>query len=232
MNFLELCKETARIAGTIAGMPSFTDVAGATGRVAKLTGGVNDAWVNIQNSRTDWLWQRRFFDEALIADKSSYTAVNLNLTRVGQWMPDRVGFNTFSIYDPAIGKADEGDICYVSHDAWRQMYGKGVHDANRPCHWSIDPATRALLVGPTPDKIYNISGEYRASAQQLAVNADIPEMPVDYHRVIIAEAIRLLSKSDEAYQAMLAEDQEFMRLHNGLVFDQTLYIEMGDGPLA
>ena len=175
---------------------------------------------------------RKNFDEALTIGQKSYTAAELNLDDVGRWLSDQPCFNTFSLYDPAIGKADEADICQIDYSRWRQIYDRGVHDSSRVVHWSTEASTGKLLVGPTPDKAYRIAGEYRSIAQELTADTDIPDMPEQYHRVIIAEAIRLLSKSDEAYQAMMVEDQEYTRQRNALVREQTPEITIGDGPLA
>lgn len=232
MNFLELCKETARISGVIAGLPSFTTVEGSlNGRIDQLVGFVNSAWVDLQNERPDWLWMRKTFDEALIANQISYTAANLSLTRVGKWLPDRPGHCTFTLYDPATGKADEGTLNQIGYDRWRQMYDRGVHDANRPAYWAAAP-DGTLKIGPKPDKIYNLTGEYRAAPQELASNADTPEMPEQFHRVIISEAIRLMARSDEAYQALLAENTQYERLRNALVREQVPDPDMTGTPLA
>lgn len=232
MNYLELCKKVAQISGTIAGLPNFDDVRDATGRLAKLTGCVSDAWMNIQNERTDWLWQRKHFTSPLIIGQAVYTSTELGLGSVNAWTKDRYGFHPFSLYDTAVGKADEGVISYIDYDVWREMYGRGVHDANRPNQWSVDPSTRNLLVGATPDKAYTLAGEYRAGAFELVDNDDIPDMPVEYHRVIVFEAIRLLSMGDEAYQPMAAMETEYRRLRNGLINNQTPDVSMSGGPFA
>jgi hypothetical protein len=87
VNFLELCKATARDSGTVAGLPSFTSIAGATGRLEKLVNWVRDAWVDIQNERTDWLFRLDTFEAPLIAGQMEYTGASLGL-EVAAWMPD------------------------------------------------------------------------------------------------------------------------------------------------
>jgi hypothetical protein len=87
VNFLELCKKTAQESGTIAGLPSFNTVAAPSGRIAKLIGWVSDAWVNIQNERTDWLFRIDQFSHALSVGVGEYTGASFNLA-CRKWLPD------------------------------------------------------------------------------------------------------------------------------------------------
>lgn len=234
MDFLALCKATAVECGTVAGVPSLTTVVGASGRVAKLVNAVSNAWMDIQNERTDWLWMRRRFTGALIIDQLEYTAAQINaaLTRVGRWEKGTIGRRTFSIYDPAIGASDETKIDYIPYEQWADMYDFGEHDSNRVIHWTITPENK-VAVGPKPDKAYVIRGDYRLKPQVLSGNTDTPEMPDEFHRVIVWEAIRLLARGDEAFDAITASGLEYDRLRNALVNQQTPEISMhGGGPLA
>lgn len=234
MNFLALCKATAAQCGTIAGVPALSTVAGASGRVAKLVSAVSDAWIDIQNERTDWLWMGRRFLGTLTISQLEYLPAELDvsLTRVGRWAKDTIGRKTFSIYDNAIGASDEGKITYIPYEQWVDIYDFGTHDAGRPIYWSITPLGKVAF-GPSPDKAYKARGEYRLKPQVLALDADTPEMPDEFHRVIVWEAIRLLARNDEAFDAINAAGVEYGRLRNALVNQQTPEISMfGGGPLA
>ena len=54
---------------------------------------------------------------------------------------------------------------------------------------TIDPQ-RNLILGPKPDAAYTITGEYQMSAQVLAADGDTPEMPSDYHQLIVYSAMK------------------------------------------
>ena len=60
MTFLELCQEVADESGTVAGVPSFTTVSNATGRLAKVVRWTRNAYRDIQNERSDWKWMRTY----------------------------------------------------------------------------------------------------------------------------------------------------------------------------
>lgn len=231
MNFLQLCKKTAQESGTVAGLPSFSTVAGASGRIAKLVGWVSDAWVNIQNERPDWLFRLDTFEEPLISGERFYTGTSFGLA-LAEWLPDTSTRQTMSLYDPDIGQEDEGGIRQISWNAYRQAFDRGTHDPNRPRHWAVKP-DGSLSVGPKPDKPYVLRGEYKKAAQVLALDTDIPIIPSDFHLVIVGEALRLMAASDEEYQGLIPRAAQYERYRSPLVNSQTpaIYTIVGQ-PLA
>ena len=231
MTFLDLCRAAANDSGTIAGVPSFTTTVGATGRVEQLVGWVRNAWIDIQNERTDWLWMRKSFSHALTIDKRDYTAAELGITDFGSFWPDSPDEGrTMSLYDPATGQADENSIEQVGWGRYRSRYDFGSHDAQRPSEWAF--YNNKLWVGPKPDKAYVLRGEYRRSPQILTLDSDTPEMPVAFHRLIVAEAIRLMARSDEAWPVVTATTDQYMRLRYPLVREQTPRISFAADPIA
>jgi hypothetical protein len=231
MDFLTLCKQTALESGVISGLPSFSTVNGASGRVAQLVSWVADAWVDIQNERTDWLWMQRRFTADLTPLNVVYTPLSLGLVRVGAWDKGSLRRRAMSIYDPAIGKGDESPLPFVNYDDWMETYDFGEHDASRPTCWTISPQGEVMF-GPTPDKAYKLRGGYRLSAQRLKADGDIPEMPEEYHRVIIAEAIGLMSRADEVIETLTTYKGQYGRLRSALVNAQTSIPSLGGFALA
>lgn len=230
MNLLQLCKKVASDSGTVAGVPSFTTTAGATGRVAQVVGWVQDAWRDIQNERTDWEWMRKTFSHALTIGQREYSAADLGLTDLGKFLPDTPEQRVMSLYDPAQGQAQESHIQHVQWAYYRQTYDFGAHDPQQPSVWAMKGSK--LWVGPTPDKAYILRGEYRRSPQELVNDGDIPEMPEAFHNLIVGEAIRLMARSDEAFQVIVERTENYMRLRNPLVLDQTPDVSYAESPLA
>jgi hypothetical protein len=231
VNFLQLCQKTAQESGSVAGLPSFTTVAGATGRLAKLVGWVSDAWVNIQNERVDWLFRIGDFTKSLIINQREYAPATFDLS-VAAWIPDTPCSSNMTLYDPDIGQADEGDITQLSWERYRAMYDRGVHDAGRPGYWAVKP-DGSLVVGPKPDKAYAIRGAYRKAAQVLALDTDAPIIPEDFHMLIVGEALRLMAASDEEYTGLMPRSIQYERYRHPLVLAQTPQIyNLGGQPLA
>lgn len=232
MNFLQLCQEAARDSGTVAGVPSFTTVVGVTGRVEKFVGWVRDAWIDIQNERNDWQWMRRSFSQALTINTTTYTAAELGIADFGSWLHDlpALGWRNLTIYE-AGDQANEGELREIGYPLYRQRYMRGTHDANKPTEWAVTPIN-SLAFGNKPDKAYIVQGEYRKEPQRLEADADIPEMPEQFHRLIIGEALRLMAESDEVFNVLGVKAQKYERLRNPLVIDQTPQVEFGGGSFA
>lgn len=220
MNFLALCQQACRDGGWRAIIPQLTTVVGASGKPGAIVGWVRDAWVDIQNERQDWLFLRHTFAKALTINQSLYTKTDLTLPRLARFIVDTGCHRTMTLYETAKGQADEGEITYIPYNSWLEMYDRGVVAANRPRDWSMSPQ-RELLIGPKPDKAYTLKGEYRAQAQVLALDADIPECPDEFHHVISCEAVRLGHQAGEALQLNAVDSNLYSRLRSGLVIDQT-----------
>lgn len=232
MNFLQLCRAVATDSGTVAGVPNFTTVVGATGRVGQVVGWVRDAYIDIQNERSDWVWMRRDFTAPLTIDQIAYTPAQLGLDDVGSWLHDipSEGWRNLTIYED--GQQDqEGELSEIPYSVFRERYQRGVHDHNKPTDWSISP-TNQLLFGNKPDKAYIVRGEYMMRAEELAADADTPSMPAQFHRVIVQEALRLMSRADEAWQTLQAQAAQYDRLRNALVRETTPQMKFGGGTLA
>lgn len=232
MNFLQLCQETARDCGTVAGVPNITTTVGAQGRVLQVVGWVRDAYIDIQNERNDWLWMRRTFEAPLTIDQIAYTPAEMGITNFGSWLHDipAEGWRNISLY-PAGEPEKESEITEIPYQWFRERYQRGVHDHNQPTDWAVDPQGN-ILFGNKPDAAYVVRGEYRQSPQELTVDADIPEMPTAYHRLIIAEAIRLMARSDEAFPVVTEKAQQYERLRSPLVIEQTPKMAFGGGSFA
>lgn len=219
MNFIELCRAAASDSGTIAGLPSFVSVVGATGRAAQLVGWVRDAWIDIQNERSDWLFMRSYAYKTLVPGNNSVSLESLALGDVSR-------ITLLIIKDPAKPDSDQSELRKVSWEEYRRTYGGAFTssaNAQRPQVWTEwqDQSVPWLAIGPEPDKTYDLYIEYIRTPQVLTLDTDIPQMPPQYHRLIQAEAIRLGARSDEAFQVLGERADMYSRLRYALVRDQT-----------
>lgn len=192
--FLQLCQKLSRESGSVSGGATLpVSVSGQSGRLAKLVGWIADSWVDIQNDRNDWNFLQKKLSSSLIVNNLEYTGVSFGLSDVSKWktLP-----RTWSIYDPAIGQADESFLRPVEYDAFYSKFLIGTHDAQRPGYVAVSPLGE-LCFGPKPDKSYMLRGWYRRTPQVLAANADVPIVP-DMHDMIVWRAMKRLDGSDEA----------------------------------
>jgi hypothetical protein len=220
--FLELVQDLARQDGSIDPR-SITSVVDQGGRPGKMVNYVQKAYNNIQRSRRDWGWLTEDFTATLIPGSAIYTNLSFNLDRWANWIGDKIeGYLPMSLWDPAQGLADEGEIEEVTYDYWRHRYGRGDQSGmywNRPNEWTVTPKNE-LAFGPWPDYAYQIRGQYQKGPQQLVANEDVPEMPARFHDLIVWEAERLLLIHDGAYQESQFPTQEMATLRHELEIDQ------------
>lgn len=232
MNYLQLCQRLAQESGTIKGDSLPTAVTGQSGRLLKIVNWVAAAWLDIQTAKDSWQWMRdEFSSGVIVAGTARYSPTTLGLTRHRRWLPDTPDYLSMSIYKTSDGAAYERPLKQISFPQFRSMYARGTHDQGTPAHWASAPDGE-LCLGPTPDAAYTISGEYWKSAQTLSANTDTPELPSDYHMLIVWRALINIAGFDEAKATLDYAKLKHDPLWNDLCRTQLPEISFGHGPLA
>lgn len=206
--FLTLCNDLQRESGTVSMRQPIINVANVSGRQEKIVAWIRDAWVALQTGRPEpWPWMIREYSKTLTIGQAAYDggSTGWNLTRFSRFCIDRFNedesYFPHALYDTTIGVADERALSQIDYRVWRQAYGRGVQRNMRPVEYALDNMGR-LVVGPLPDKAYTIRGEYVASPQELAANTDVPELPGDYHDIIVYRALEMMGLHDgDAFMA-------------------------------
>lgn len=215
--FIEIVNAVERESGTVSGGLKTADVtAPATDRQNKIVNWVNTAWELIQSSRNDWEFLVGEFQKTLTIGKRRYTPAELTMTRFSNWLTDADGYMPLSIYETALGTANENELRLIDFVHWREAYDRGATQQTRPTCYAIS-RSRELCFGDTPDKAYTIRGEYRKTPQVLAVNSDVPDCPVEYHQVIIWRALMLLGDHDEAPITIAAAQAKMNTMFSSMV---------------
>ncbi|MEQ1888651.1 MAG: hypothetical protein ABL951_05655 [Alphaproteobacteria bacterium] len=228
--FLELCGIVARESGA-ASSSSITSVTGNTGELEKIVSFTNDAWQYIQNKHESWQWMRTEFLSDAIIGTARYTAASFSITDWADWITDTPDFRTFSLYDPALGVADEYAITHVDYNRWFAMYGRGSQTNSRPTYWAESPSGEFCL-GAIPDLAYRVRGRYRQTNQVLAANGDTPNMPSRFHLLIAYHALVLMAGHDEAAQTYADNKAKARDLMFALERDQLPKMRMMGGTVA
>ncbi len=214
--FLELCADVARESGGTGRAPA--SVIGQSGRQLKVTEWVKTAWTLIQNLQSNWSFLREDGTGTLAPNTTSYSGASFSLVRFGEFISDYGAYQPVTIYDPTIGRSDENALRPISYETWKRRWDMGVHDANRPTEYTIGP-DQELKFGAKPDKAYPIRFEYRKSPQELAANADEPDMPARFHQIIVWRAIMLMADHDEAPNAMVMANGKYLELRASMERD-------------
>lgn len=201
MNFLELCQRTARECGVTSARNVPLTVVNQEGQLGRVIEWVGSAWGDIQNRHPNWLWMRsRFsFDTAVgVASYGAATDTRLSApARLGRWIVlDDNGVTNVLIHLQSAGVAGQRRLAYLPWANFQSIYGIGLQTNRPPVHCTIDPQNR-LTLGPAPDAVYVVSGEYQMAPQVLAANNDVPEL-AERHRLLIV------------YRAMQAYSQHYV----------------------
>lgn len=232
--FLQLCQDTVQESGTAQGANRPSAVTGQNGRLADFVRWVKDAWIDIQNQRTTWLWLQSEFEGQITSAASRYDAVtDFGLTRWAEWKThDKDGYEAISIFKTSIGATDERRLIWRPWDEFNRtlLFGANRTRVDRPSHYTVDTSGK-LTFWPAPDASYTVRGTYGKAPQVLAANGDTPEMPSRFHKLIVYRALLIGSRYDEAlnqYPLWLMEDRKRL---SELERDQLPAIELS-GPLA
>lgn len=215
--FLQLVNDLERESGTVQKAARLVTVANAPNRQEKIVEWVRDAWEIIQTSRTDWQWLRKEFQTDLLANQARYTPTALSVADFARWFPTSC-CDAFTIYDTALGKADETEIQRIDWSTFKAKWDRGVHTANRPIEVAVAPDNR-LCFGPTPNKAYTLRGEYYRKPQVLAADGDVPLCPEQHHNAIVWRALMLLGDHDEAPAVVATSTAKFQSAFRRLVDD-------------
>jgi|TARA_Y100000310_G_scaffold151285_1_gene150852 hypothetical protein len=213
--FLEICQKVARESGTISGVQPAA-VTSQVGRLLEVVNWVIDAWHDIQSDRPNWLWMRKEFSDVTIASTAKYAATAWSLTSFSRWVVEP---KVVTIYLTATGVSDEGELANITWATWRERYGRGTQTEDRPVEYAISPDGQFCL-GPIPDAVYTISGEYYEGRQTLAADGDIPNMPERFHDAIVWKALMKLARRDENAEGKVDFEAEYTSIKEDLERDQ------------
>jgi hypothetical protein len=159
---------------------------------------VRDAWVNIQNERTDWLFRidlqpraerrrGRIYRRELQPEPVAMASRHGLAAHDEPLRPGRAGPPTRAASTRSAGTS----TARCSTAASRPTTG-------RPIGRQAQRRARRRFASPT--RLMSCRGEYRRASQILTLDADVPIIPEEYHGVIVGEALRLMADSDESWE--------------------------------
>ena len=188
------------------------------------------AYTELQN-RHRWRWLKKGFTLSTSGSDGEYafgdatdTATASAITRFRSWdVKDR--YDPPRIYLTSAGIGSEGILSYVAWEDFKMMYRIGTRIEGYPAHISVDPNNNIQL-GPIPDAAYTITSEYHMSPQILAADATVPELPVQFHMLLVYRAMEDIGYFDVAQEIIERSRVKGRRLLRQLENDQLEPIRM------
>ncbi len=225
MNLLQLVNQT-RVECGVSG-PALTTAQSQVGESGRMVSWTQQAWIDIQTSKEDWLFLREPFTFNLVADQYQYTATEAGLTDFGNWKRD-------SFRASSVGQdyKDEQLLNYMEWTTYRNLYryANMRNTTARPVVVSITPE-KDLAFGSKPDQAYVIDGEYYTQPVTLSADADEPIIPARFQMAIVYRAMMYYAGYEAAPEVLSRGDFEYRRLYSRMEIDQLPTIVSGP-PLA
>lgn len=239
MNFLQLAQRVRQESDmTASSASSPTTVVSQTGKLLAIVNWTAEAYNEIQRESTDWRWLRSRFTLSITSGDDTYAYTDATdevassaITRFQRWIPlDEYGDSNLSFYLAATGVSAEQYLTYLDWASFRARYKFGTQTNAKPVYFTISPANE-LMFGPKPDATYTVRGEYQKSSQALALDADTPEMPADYHMLVVWHALKAYASFAAAPEVWTRADEAARPLKTSLHRSQLPAFHFG-GPLA
>ena len=238
--YLKICQDVARECGVAGGAdtsPKPATVTGQTGELNRIVNWVSDAYVEIQGSH-NWRWLRKKFTLNTVAGTDTYafgacTDVDdaALITRFKMWRLDDLR-NPPKIYLTTAGVGGQVLLTWAPWDNFEYLYKTGSlqTQTSQPIHITVNPKDEIQL-GITPNDIYTLIGDYHKSAQVLAVDGDIPEVPTVYHELIKYQAMEFYGLFESAPEIIARAQKGIRRITNQLNRNQSQPFRIA-GPMA
>lgn len=232
--FLQLVNQLAREAGVSGNASAVSAVTGQTGEAARLVGWIKQSHNELQSRHSNWRWMRSRWTVNTVASDDSYAPtdctdarLSATISRFGRWWPmDESGCINITSYLTSSGVGGESWLTVIPWDYFRSIYKRGTQNNGQPIHIAIDPQNN-LMLGPKPDAIYTLQGEYQMSALEFSADSDAPEMPSRFQDVIWMRALEKYGRYHAAPEALSRGEVEGSRLLRTLEADQLPMIALG-----
>lgn len=223
MNFLGLVQRTRQECEGVG--TQITSVVSQTGEAKRYVDWVQSAWLHIQGLEPDWLFMRSSFTFQTVIGTGDYTTATAGATNFGHWFPD-----TFRCYLTATGVSDEQFLAEWGYQDLRNVYRMGTQNNARPAIFAIKPGDKSIMLGPKPDAVYTVAGEYQRTATELS-SGDTPDIPTNLHMVIVYKAMEYYALFESAPEALSRAQTGYKDLLRQLRAVELPEIELGE-PLA
>lgn len=230
MNYLSLVQRLAIESGASGPAAGISTVANTSGEAARMCNWIKQAWIEIQEEHEEWEWMRRDVEFDTVIHQQAYlpAGAEAQLTDFARWKKE-----SWRAYVTSVGVGSEMFVNDMPYNKFRDYYMFGTRRTTygRPISVAVRPYDKALLLGPAPEQIYTMVGEYFTTVQELAADGDIPQMPDRFHMAIVYRAMIHYGMYDAAPEVVQRGENLYNEMLIRLEADQLPMIETAS-PLA
>lgn len=238
--FLQLAQKLRQECGVSTSItsPYPTTCQSQVGELARLVTWIQDAWREIQLKHDNWRWMRGTATVNTVIGTDTYAngaftdqASNKAISRFARWWADDL-VDRPKAYLTSGGSSGQYWLIYWDWRAFKRIYKFGVQQTtqNQPVNITTDDAQNVVL-GPIPNDIYTVTLDYQKGPLELTLDGDVPDMPAQFHNLIVYEAMKKYAAFEGAAEVMARATFEAPRMMSDLERSQLQPMRLG-GPLA
>jgi len=236
MTFLQLVTRSWQEMGISGDAP--TTVVSQTGEKKRVVDWVANAYRDICDEKEEWRFLRSAFTVNTVSGTEDYLPSDCTDSKLSaaitadsfaKWVITK--FDTFRIYLTANGSDNQQQIWNRDFQWFRYQYQLQSRSDSQPIEFAIRDEDEAILLGPTPNDVYTVTGEYYRVAPDLALDADVPLFPARFHLAIVWRALRSYARYEEDTGLYVAADIDYKRVYGSLKKNQLPKMTLG-GPMA
>lgn len=228
---LTMARAVKRESGLGAGGSDPASFATATGDDLRFFHWIIAAWRDIDLMHEAWSWRRGTGTAVTNGTRVLSPTADFGLADHASWLTPTREYRP-SAYKTADGAVAETFLTWLPYDDFRSRYIVGTHTASGLAHWSIDPSTNAMLVGPTPDAQHTVRADYIKDHVALAADADVPALPSRFHSLIEWRALKEYAGFDAASEVWQRAEANYRSLFPALSQACLPRMRWGGRPLA
>lgn len=225
MTYLELVQRLHQELRLSGSQPA--GVSGLSGQQADLATWISQAYTDIQlDNDGKWKWLRREFTLNTVSGTQRYAYTDCTdvdasaaIARFKEWDLHNED-DPPKIYLQSSGVSAETWIWPWWWLDFKRVYRFGTTVSGQPAHIAEDEQNR-LWLGPEPNDVYVITGNYWRSPQTLENDGDEPEMPSYYHMAIVYEAMVSYAYNLSAGEALARAQTQGRDMRAKLDIDQS-----------
>ena len=210
--FLDLVRDLRQECGIAGSGP--TSVVGQMGELRHLVHWIAQAYVEIQTRHgAKWRWLKREFTLPIEEGTSVYRYYDADDSLLTTPIDRFASWHLTDLDDPPmIAPTDsipsgERWMSYVDWSSFRTIYRIGSQTPSAPHHISINDQD-SLVFGPAPNGDYTVTGHYWRAPQVLVEDEDEPEMPWQFHKLIVYKAMEKYAGFNSAPEVMIRAKNE------------------------
>ena len=201
-------------------------VTGNTGELKMLVDWIADADEEIQQEANNWQFMIGSFSIATSASTGSYLPAAFT-PAVADWREIRK--QTVNIYQDS--RSNESRLRFIDYQVWFDTYNTGEPTTGRPLHFTIGN-DQGIKLGPVPDAVYTVTGEYQKSASRMTGNSDAPIYPSEFHLLPVYLAMMKYGRAMAANEVYSDGDRLYTKMLSRMKRTQLSAITLAGGALA